>query len=221
MTPDTTWTAILAGAINTTGVLVAIQIGKRYVVPALWKSVPALIPILAGALGPAVAVVQNVLAAKLGVPLDLSPIVAAFTGGSAVAVNQFFRLSLPPQAPLRKMLGSLAVMALLLVPTVAWAAEGAVFLSREDGTTLTGAVQVTTVLLVGGGGIVVPIQGQVVVQYIVEGDADTVLAMTNTTGGTLAVKLTVRRLDGTVLNEVIRAFTAYETRFVPVSSLLP
>ncbi len=44
--------------------------------------------IIAGAIGPAVAAGQNALFGMLGVEIDLSPVLALFTGATAVAINQ-------------------------------------------------------------------------------------------------------------------------------------
>jgi len=78
---------VIAALINSVLVLLVVQVLKT-AIPKLKESIPWLIPILAGAIGPAVAAGQNALFAWLGVPIDLSAIVAIFTGGTAVAINQ-------------------------------------------------------------------------------------------------------------------------------------
>lgn len=82
-----TWQPIVANLINTVLVLLAVQAIKA-IIPQLSAAVPWLIPIIAAIIGPVVAVVQNFLTSWLGVPIDLSPLVAIFTGGSAVALYQ-------------------------------------------------------------------------------------------------------------------------------------
>jgi hypothetical protein len=78
---------IMAALINSVLVLLVVQRLKNGI-PILKQSVPWLIPILAGAIGPAVAAGQNALFSWLGVPIDLSAIAAIFSGASAVAINQ-------------------------------------------------------------------------------------------------------------------------------------
>jgi len=82
------WQQIVANLINTVLVLLAVQ-GIKAVLPFLNKSVPWLLPIIAAAIGPVVAVIQSWLGSWLGINIDLSAIVAVFTGGSAVALYQF------------------------------------------------------------------------------------------------------------------------------------
>jgi len=78
---------LIAGFINTVLVLALVQLLKVKV-PILKENVPWLLPIVAGGIGPVVAAGQNALFAWLGVPIDLSPIAAIFTGATATAVNQ-------------------------------------------------------------------------------------------------------------------------------------
>jgi len=82
--------ALGAAAINSVGVLAVVQLIKSYA-PKLKVQLPWLIPIIAGAVGPAVAAGQNALGAYLGIPIDLSPIVAVFTGATATAMNQVYK----------------------------------------------------------------------------------------------------------------------------------
>ncbi len=81
------WESLLGAFINSVVVMGLIQLIKTYI-PKLNELVPWLIPIIAAAIGPAVAVAQNALATWLGVPIDLSALTAVFTGGSAVAIYQ-------------------------------------------------------------------------------------------------------------------------------------
>lgn len=87
LTEPEVWKPILAGFINTTLVLVLVQLCKA-AIPSLRSAVPWLIPVIAGALGPLVAVGQSWLGTWLGIPVDLSPVVAVFTGATATAVHQ-------------------------------------------------------------------------------------------------------------------------------------
>ena len=87
--PESSWGLILATAINTVGVMLILK-GVASVMPWLREQVPVLLPILAGAIGPAVAALQTALAEKLGVPIDLSPLVGIFSGGSSIALAQVF-----------------------------------------------------------------------------------------------------------------------------------
>ena len=82
-----TWQPILANLINTVLVLLAVELLKM-VIPKLSAVAGWLIPIIAAMIGPLIAVLQNLLTTWLGIPIDLSPIVAVFTGGSAVALYQ-------------------------------------------------------------------------------------------------------------------------------------
>jgi|GEM_PF-3180203 len=81
------WNSLIGALINSVVVMGVVQVIKLYL-PKLNELVPWIIPILAAAIGPAVAVAQNALATWLGVPIDLSAIAAIFTGGSAVAIYQ-------------------------------------------------------------------------------------------------------------------------------------
>lgn len=82
------WQQIVANLINTVLVLLAVQ-GIKSVIPFLNSKTPWLLPIIAAAIGPVVAIIQSWIGSWLGVNVDLSAIVAIFTGGSAVALYQF------------------------------------------------------------------------------------------------------------------------------------
>lgn len=101
---EPTWGSIWAGLINTTAVLVVVQVCKTYL-PTLRVRMPAFLPILAGALGPAIALLQNRLATRLGYPIDLSPILALFTGAAATMVNQTIKQGLHVTSRVRRLLG--------------------------------------------------------------------------------------------------------------------
>jgi len=77
------WYPILATLINSAGVMTAVQVIKKYI-PVIKERVPILLPIMAGALGPAVGALQGYLISVLGVPVDLSPITALVAGPIAV-----------------------------------------------------------------------------------------------------------------------------------------
>lgn len=81
---------IIANLINMVLVLLAVE-GIKYVLPFLNSKVPWLLPIIAGCIGPVVAVIQGWLGALVGLPIDLSAIVAIFTGSSATALHQVFK----------------------------------------------------------------------------------------------------------------------------------
>ena len=81
------WQPIVANLINMVLVLLAVELIKK-VIPIINESVPWLLPIIAAVIGPAVALLQGYLGAWLGINIDLSAIVAIFTGGSAVALYQ-------------------------------------------------------------------------------------------------------------------------------------
>ncbi len=81
------WKILVAGLINSVIVVGLVQAIKLYW-PSIRERIPALLPIFAAALGPAVAVAQNTISGWLGVPIDLSPLVGAFTGAAAVAIHQ-------------------------------------------------------------------------------------------------------------------------------------
>lgn len=79
--------AILPALINSVLVMVVVQLIKKWI-PVINKKIPWLLPIIAGAAGPGIATLQTYLSTLLGVNIDLSPIAAIFTGGSAVALYQ-------------------------------------------------------------------------------------------------------------------------------------
>ena len=88
-----TWGMILGATINAVGTMVVVKLlAHPRVIPALRDRVPALMPVLAGALGPAVAWAQDALTKLTGVPiaLDTNAVLHVFTGASAVAIAQIF-----------------------------------------------------------------------------------------------------------------------------------
>jgi hypothetical protein len=85
-----TWQVLLAGLINSVLVLATVQ-GIKAFAPWVRAAIPWSIPIIAMLTGPVVAILQNALAGFLGWPIDLSPILAPFTGAAAVAIHQIHR----------------------------------------------------------------------------------------------------------------------------------
>jgi len=84
------WQQIIANFINVVLVLVVVELIKM-ALPILKEKVSWLLPIIAAAIGPAVSLIQGYLGGLIGLPIDLSPIVAIFTGGSASALYDVFR----------------------------------------------------------------------------------------------------------------------------------
>lgn len=84
---EMSWLSILALAINTVGTLVVLKLAAT-VVPALRDRFPDVVPFLSVLVGPGVAWVQKQLAA-VGILVDLSPLLAIFSGGSAMAITMF------------------------------------------------------------------------------------------------------------------------------------
>ena len=78
---------IVANFINLVGVLLVVELLK-IVIPKLREAVPWLIPIIAAVIGPIMAILQGYLGAWLGIAINLDPIVAIFTGASAVVLYQ-------------------------------------------------------------------------------------------------------------------------------------
>lgn len=103
--PDTSVRSLIALFINTTGTLAVVQVLKTYVMPGITQVYPALLPILAGLMGPFLALVQTRLAKALGYPIDLSMIVAIFSGAASVGVNQFVKHTAVPASRIRKLIG--------------------------------------------------------------------------------------------------------------------
>lgn len=83
------WNEVIAAVINTAAVLVVCQFIKLYK-PKITETMGWLLPFFTLLLGPILAKVQSIIAVWLGVPIDLSPIIAAWTGGAAVAVHQIY-----------------------------------------------------------------------------------------------------------------------------------
>lgn len=91
VTTPPSWKEFVAMLINTAGVALAVQVIK-FLLPVITDKYGWALPILAMIAGPAVAALQGVLTRALGYPsFDFSLIVAALTGGAAVAANQVFR----------------------------------------------------------------------------------------------------------------------------------
>ena len=78
---------IVANLINAVLVLLAVELLKM-VLPKLKEAVPWLLPLISMIIGPIMALLQGYLGSWLGVAIDLSPIVAIFTGGTSVALYQ-------------------------------------------------------------------------------------------------------------------------------------
>ena len=85
------WPLILAMAINSVGVLIAVQVLKNYVMPFLKYKLAWALPILAMVTGPMMSYLTEWLTATLGYPIDLSGITAIFTGSMAVVAYGVFR----------------------------------------------------------------------------------------------------------------------------------
>jgi hypothetical protein len=89
------WKVLVAGLINSAGVLFIVQVIKA-VAPWLRAAVPWVLPFMAiFPIGPVIGFFQNWLAGKLGAPIDLTPILGpvapllgVFAGGTAVAAYQ-------------------------------------------------------------------------------------------------------------------------------------
>lgn len=94
------WNQIIAAAINSVLVLVVVQLLKVHGIPYLNQNVPWAIPLISIAIGPALTAAMNFLSAQFGYPIDLSPIIGVFAGGTAVALHQVGK-----QAEFRKRLG--------------------------------------------------------------------------------------------------------------------
>lgn len=82
------WNQIAVAAINSVLVLMAVQFLKVKGVPWLRLNAPFLLPIIALIAGPALTAAMNYLTAFFGYPVDLSPIIGVFSGGTAVALHQ-------------------------------------------------------------------------------------------------------------------------------------
>ncbi len=87
------WQLVLAGLINGAGVFSVLWVFNNHISGWLRANTPWLIPILAAALGPVVALAQSYLAKWLGVPIDLAPLsaMALFSGASATAMHQVYK----------------------------------------------------------------------------------------------------------------------------------
>jgi hypothetical protein len=90
------WQVLVAGAVNCVAVIGVVQVLKG-TIPYLRLRVPWLLPTLSLLIGPLLTSAQNALAAWLGWPIDLSPIIAVFTGGTGVALHQIKKQSESPE----------------------------------------------------------------------------------------------------------------------------
>jgi hypothetical protein len=88
--PTFDWHVLLAGFINAVVVVGVVQLIKS-LAPTVRTAVPWLLPILSVAIGPLVATLQSWVGTWVGLPIDLSPLIGAFTGGTAVMMHQTFR----------------------------------------------------------------------------------------------------------------------------------
>lgn len=79
---------LLANLINAVLVLAAVQAIKTYLLPYLNVKAPWVPPIIAFVIGPLMMVAMVALSELIGYPIDLSPIIGVFTGGTAVALHQ-------------------------------------------------------------------------------------------------------------------------------------
>jgi hypothetical protein len=135
------------------------------------------------------------------------------------------------------MLSTLLIIIGLLVPTGAWAkrvtAGGSVAIAGASGP-LTN--QLVAVVLNANRGLEktiaqqLPLPGPIfVAPFFVnedkdkpeQGDLVTTLILTNTTGGSLSVTLTLYALDGSVLATSAPALAGHETRVIDLAGLLP
>lgn len=79
---------LLANLVNAVLVLALVQALKTYAMPFLKEKVPWVLPILAMGIGPLMMLATEYLVTLIGHPIDLSPIVGVFVGGTAVALHQ-------------------------------------------------------------------------------------------------------------------------------------
>ncbi len=82
------WMLLLANLINAVLVVALVQAIKTYVMPFLRINAPWALPLIAFAIGPLMMLAMEALSGVVGYPIDLSPIIGVFTGGTAVAMNQ-------------------------------------------------------------------------------------------------------------------------------------
>lgn len=81
------WKQLVAVILNTAGVVLVVQLLKFFL-PILKERYPWALPIIATLVGPGVAYLQITVAGWAGVDVDFTPVVAALTGGMAVAAHQ-------------------------------------------------------------------------------------------------------------------------------------
>lgn len=79
---------LLANLINAVLVVAAVQAIRTYVMPVLRERFEWSLPLIAMAIGPLMMVAMAKLSGMIGYPIDLSPIIGVFTGGTAVALHQ-------------------------------------------------------------------------------------------------------------------------------------
>ncbi len=77
------WWLILGFLINTAGVVLIVQLLKKY-----RSQIKPYIPMIAPLLGAALPVIATWLSALTGTPIDFSPILGFFAGFSAVGMHQ-------------------------------------------------------------------------------------------------------------------------------------
>lgn len=87
------WNLIAATTINAVFVLIAVQFLKVHGIPWLKQEAPWVLPLITLVIGPLMQMLTNYLVGLLGQPIDLSPIVGLFTGGTAVALHQIYKQS--------------------------------------------------------------------------------------------------------------------------------
>ncbi len=78
------WGLILANLINMTLVLAAVQLIKSFLIPSLSAKGPVVIQALAMILGLVMPMATSFLTELTGYPIDLNPIIGAFTGVQAI-----------------------------------------------------------------------------------------------------------------------------------------
>ena len=82
------WNQIIAVTINSVLVLMAVQFIKNYGLPWLKSNAPWALPLISVLIGPLLTYLMNIVSSLLGYPIDLSPIIGLFAGGTAVALHQ-------------------------------------------------------------------------------------------------------------------------------------
>ncbi len=80
------WGLVLGFLINTAGVVLIVQVLKKY-----RSRIKPYIPMIAPLLGAALPVIASWLSVFLGTPIDFSPIIGFFAGFSAVGLHQMVK----------------------------------------------------------------------------------------------------------------------------------